>query len=107
MRSQGGGEVGDVRGLIFAAKEDVAFWDFSPPGCSADLLNEKGNAVSCVINGKRMLKDIAITVAAKGHMLVLGIIKGDAEHLARICSAFEKPAKQIVLVAIDGADRLG
>ena len=57
--------------------------------------------------GIRSPEDIAITVATKGHMLVLGIIKGDAEYLARICSPFEKLAKQIVLVAVDGADRLG
>jgi len=79
---KGGGEVGDVRGFVLAAKEDVAFGNLAATSGGKSLLAKELNALSGVMNRKRILEDFAVAIAAKRHVLFLGEIESDAENFA-------------------------
>jgi len=84
-RPQSRREVCDVRRLVFATEEYIALGSLTPSGRGTDFLDEKGNALRRVINGKGLSQNISVAVAAESHVLVLGVIKRDAEHFARVC----------------------
>jgi len=100
--AQGGGEVGDVGGFVFAAEEDLGLGDFAATGGEGDLLDEKGDSFGGVVNGEVVFEDVAVAVADEGEVFSFGVVDGDAEDFLRITGTGEDVAKGVVLAAVNG-----
>ena len=100
--AQGGGEVGDVGGLVLAAEKDLVFGDLAAAGGGRDLLDEEVDPGGVVFHREGGLEDVAVAVADERDVFALGVVEGDAENLAGIAGALEDGAEEDVLVSIDG-----
>ena len=73
-------KVEGVRRIILAADQDMRLIDVKAAAGFVDLLVEKLDAGTIIVNGKGFEELFAEAIAEKGHVLIAGKIQGDDEN---------------------------